>query len=137
MKTCPECGRTYAEESFSFCLDDGALLSAPYDPDATLVLGSTPDKGFASTIVDHQTRGTNQRISTSREEPKRACRVVVVEKYGKILYSTPTRHSRPDLRSQIISFQRRWLQNKHPELKSRSDVNYKLQWLEGDEWVFD
>ena len=38
MKKCPQCNRTYADESFSFCLEDGALLSASYDPDATLVI---------------------------------------------------------------------------------------------------
>lgn len=30
MKSCPTCNRTF-EDSFSFCLADGALLSAPYD----------------------------------------------------------------------------------------------------------
>ena len=36
MKSCPTCHRTYAEDTFTFCLDDGALLSAPYDPHSTL-----------------------------------------------------------------------------------------------------
>jgi TonB family protein len=31
MKRCPTCNRTYADESISFCLADGTLLSAPYD----------------------------------------------------------------------------------------------------------
>lgn len=30
MKKCPACNRTFADE-FSFCLEDGALLSAPFD----------------------------------------------------------------------------------------------------------
>jgi hypothetical protein len=30
MKSCPTCNRTF-EDSFTFCLADGALLSAPYD----------------------------------------------------------------------------------------------------------
>jgi hypothetical protein len=38
MKKCPQCKRTYADDSFSFCLADGALVSASYDPDATLVI---------------------------------------------------------------------------------------------------
>ncbi len=29
MKTCPKCGRSFSDISFSFCLEDGALLSAP------------------------------------------------------------------------------------------------------------
>lgn len=32
MKQCPTCKRTYADDGFTFCLADGALLSAPYDP---------------------------------------------------------------------------------------------------------
>lgn len=38
MKRCPQCNRTYSDEMFTFCLADGALLSAPYDPAATMVL---------------------------------------------------------------------------------------------------
>jgi hypothetical protein len=32
MKRCPDCKRTYADDTLTFCLADGALLSAPYDP---------------------------------------------------------------------------------------------------------
>lgn len=35
MKRCPTCDRTYADDSTTFCLADGSLLSAPYDPGAT------------------------------------------------------------------------------------------------------
>ena len=31
IKQCPSCSRTYSDESISFCLADGALLSAPFD----------------------------------------------------------------------------------------------------------
>lgn len=34
IKECPTCKRTYEGHSFTFCLADGALLSAPFDPDA-------------------------------------------------------------------------------------------------------
>ncbi|HMJ25068.1 MAG TPA: hypothetical protein VK475_04545 [Pyrinomonadaceae bacterium] len=34
MKSCPTCNRTF-EDSFTFCLIDGAVLSAPFDPEAT------------------------------------------------------------------------------------------------------
>jgi hypothetical protein len=40
MKACPTCNRTYFDDTFTFCLSDGALLSAPYDPQATLILPS-------------------------------------------------------------------------------------------------
>jgi ketosteroid isomerase-like protein len=35
MKQCPTCNRTYADETLTYCLADGSLLSAPYDPEAT------------------------------------------------------------------------------------------------------
>src|SRR5436190_18084803 len=50
MKKCSRCNRTYSDESFSFCLDDGSLLSAPYDPDATIVLPTTPTSNPASIV---------------------------------------------------------------------------------------
>jgi hypothetical protein len=36
MKSCPTCHRTYADDTLTFCLVDGAILSAPFDPKATL-----------------------------------------------------------------------------------------------------
>lgn len=32
MKSCPTCNRTYPDDNLAFCLMDGAVLSAPYDP---------------------------------------------------------------------------------------------------------
>ncbi|HVG31662.1 MAG TPA: hypothetical protein VM911_01220 [Pyrinomonadaceae bacterium] len=43
MKRCPKCGRTYANDTFSFCLEDGSILSSPFDPQKTLVIPS-PEK---------------------------------------------------------------------------------------------
>jgi TonB family protein len=48
IKRCPECNRTYSDESISFCLADGALLSAPYDtpreePPPTEILPSSSE----------------------------------------------------------------------------------------------
>ena len=48
MKKCPQCKRTYADETLAFCLADGALLSAPYDPNATLVIPTAPDPSIDS-----------------------------------------------------------------------------------------
>lgn len=36
MKRCPTCSRTYADESLTFCMADGSLLSAPYDAQAKI-----------------------------------------------------------------------------------------------------
>jgi uncharacterized membrane protein HdeD (DUF308 family) len=35
MKSCPTCNRTYPDDTLAFCLMDGAVLSAPYDPSDT------------------------------------------------------------------------------------------------------
>src|SRR5258705_2123330 len=43
MKSCPVCKRTYADDTFSFCLDDGALLSVNYDPVSTLPVPGARD----------------------------------------------------------------------------------------------
>jgi hypothetical protein len=42
MKRCPQCNRTYSDDSFSFCLADGTLLSAPFDSEKTLALQTSP-----------------------------------------------------------------------------------------------
>jgi len=39
MKRCPQCNRTYADETISFCLADGQLLSPSFDLAATMPLG--------------------------------------------------------------------------------------------------
>lgn len=35
MKSCPTCNRTYPDDEQVFCLMDGSVLSAPYDPSET------------------------------------------------------------------------------------------------------
>jgi cytoskeletal protein RodZ len=35
MKSCPTCDRTYPDDTLAFCLADGSILSAPYDPATT------------------------------------------------------------------------------------------------------
>jgi hypothetical protein len=56
MKACPTCHRTYADESLTYCLADGSLLSAPYDPEATQRLHLPHTDKFAETetlLSDH------------------------------------------------------------------------------------
>jgi len=38
LKRCPTCDRTYSDQTISFCLIDGSVLSAEYDPEATKVI---------------------------------------------------------------------------------------------------
>jgi F5/8 type C domain len=51
MKACPTCHRTYSDESLTFCLADGSLLSAPYDPEATQRLHIPQTDNSAQTEV--------------------------------------------------------------------------------------
>lgn len=41
MKTCPKCKRSYADETLSFCLEDGSILTSSHDPHETLQLPAT------------------------------------------------------------------------------------------------
>src|SRR2546428_8515363 len=47
MKRCPNCKRTFADDTLSFCLDDGTPLVAAVRPDSeeTLVLPASSDRG--------------------------------------------------------------------------------------------
>jgi hypothetical protein len=38
MKQCPTCQRTYADDTLVYCLDDGSVLAAVYDPQATQII---------------------------------------------------------------------------------------------------
>lgn len=51
MKKCPTCNRTYASDEFTFCLDDGALLSAPYDPRSEQPVSTIRSSGPPPTAV--------------------------------------------------------------------------------------
>src|SRR5438552_14496838 len=65
MKGCPICGRTYVDESISFCLDDGMLLSARYDPNVTL-RPPTPQTQAAPTEVLHAQPTRSESIARGR-----------------------------------------------------------------------
>jgi hypothetical protein len=65
VKKCPTCDRTYADDTLSFCFDDGTLLSSKYDLDETLISrefplraqtdpGYTPDKSMATVVSAHR-----------------------------------------------------------------------------------
>ncbi|HMT07357.1 MAG TPA: hypothetical protein PKA82_05080 [Pyrinomonadaceae bacterium] len=40
MKRCPACSRTYEDDTLSFCLEDGSVLSAAFDEVQTVVRGA-------------------------------------------------------------------------------------------------
>ncbi len=51
MKSCPTCNRTYPDDTLAFCLVDGSILSAPYDPVATNSAGAPRDTNPPATEV--------------------------------------------------------------------------------------
>src|SRR5438132_11943801 len=51
MKSCPTCNRTYPDDTLAFCLIDGSILSAPYDPAATNPAGASRDSSPPATEV--------------------------------------------------------------------------------------
>lgn len=69
MKQCPQCNRTYGDETLTFCLADGALLSAPYDPAATQVFPAlidlSPTIGASQHKQEPQTKGSSRNFSQS------------------------------------------------------------------------
>jgi hypothetical protein len=48
MKKCPQCNQLYPDDSFVFCLDDGAALSDTSDNQETQVLSFSPQKNQAN-----------------------------------------------------------------------------------------
>lgn len=50
MKSCPICNRTF-EDTMTFCLVDGAILSAPFDPNARRREVILPPESAASTMM--------------------------------------------------------------------------------------
>ena len=75
MRECPTCRRVYADNTHSFCLDDGTRLSAQNDPEATLVLDADdstvrttnpdykPDKSVVTVLA--QPQQTSPTVSTA------------------------------------------------------------------------
>jgi hypothetical protein len=52
MKRCPQCNRTFSDETLSFCIADGQLLSASYEGPETLPLApARPTKGAVTEIL--------------------------------------------------------------------------------------
>lgn len=68
MKSCPTCNRTF-DDTFTFCLADGSLLSAPFDPQATLVLPEQKKTGPPPTEVLLPTGESKQEIPPTIASP--------------------------------------------------------------------
>ena len=69
MKSCPTCNRTF-EDTFTFCLIDGSILSAPFDPTAPKPFESpAPDAGPAPTEVFNPAAGLDSLSPTRAATP--------------------------------------------------------------------
>jgi len=54
MKSCPTCNRTF-EDTLTYCLIDGSILSAPFDPHATIRIPEVRKTEPSPTEVLHRT----------------------------------------------------------------------------------
>jgi hypothetical protein len=70
MKRCPKCNRTYADDAFTFCLEDGALLSAPYDPEKKEEPISTIQSGGPPPTVVLRSEQDHEESSSGRPEER-------------------------------------------------------------------
>lgn len=109
---------------------------------ATAPKARTRKAGPSGKRVNGATKGMPE---VRRIEGKLQCRVVVVDRKGKILkagqteVSTPVRNSTPDKAAAIIGFQKRHFFRNNPTfsnlIEKAGDVRYVLQWLKGTSWV--
>lgn len=67
MKSCPTCNRTF-EDTFTFCLIDGAILSAPFDPAAPKERPPSRDAAPPQTeVIGIAPDSVPARVSASRD----------------------------------------------------------------------
>jgi hypothetical protein len=66
MKKCPECKRTYPDDTLAFCLMDGAVLSAPYDPRETRPVNREPPPTLEMFSPAVRTNQTTPSLSSKR-----------------------------------------------------------------------
>lgn len=66
MKRCPECKRTYPDDTLAFCLMDGAVLSAPYDPRETRPVSREPPPTLEMSGPAARTNETSASFSSKR-----------------------------------------------------------------------
>jgi hypothetical protein len=71
MKSCPTCNRTF-EDTLTYCLVDGSILSAPFDPQATLIITEARKTNPPPTeILPSSLSPPLLEVSPARLKPKR------------------------------------------------------------------
>ncbi|HEY0377285.1 MAG TPA: hypothetical protein VGC87_10030 [Pyrinomonadaceae bacterium] len=84
MKKCPECKRTYPDDTLAFCLMDGAVLSAPYDPRETRPVNREP---LPTLEISSPAAGTNE-TSPSLSSKRSGRRVLLLTLAVAVLLAT-------------------------------------------------
>src|SRR5437762_7131902 len=80
MKRCPKCNRTYADDGFTFCLEDGALLSAAFDPSKDEPVSTIQSGGPPPTAVLPRDAGrTESKVKSAPLPPTIASPAGAVE----------------------------------------------------------
>lgn len=98
MKRCPTCKRTYADDGFTFCLDDGALLSAPYDPQEEEPVSTIRSSGPPPTAVlpsdSNQSGRSGPREYANQSSPLPPTVASPVPSFGEYQSDQPRKRSR-------------------------------------------
>lgn len=61
MKSCPTCNRTYPDDTLAFCLMDGSVLSAPYDPAETRAARARSNEPPPTEVIRAPTKSSEPR----------------------------------------------------------------------------
>jgi len=70
MKSCPSCNRTYSDDTITFCLVDGSVLSAPYDPNQTRRIPEPrTTKAAATEILPSGSSGSRPPLQSTIRAP--------------------------------------------------------------------
>lgn len=62
MKQCPTCNRSYADETLTYCLDDGSSLTTPYAPQETMRISILPTPYLPPTEVLPSTQPPSKQV---------------------------------------------------------------------------
>src|SRR3982751_4976370 len=87
MKKCPQCQRTYSDESFDYCLDDGEVLvygPGPESDPATAILNAP--SGEAPTKILTETAATGSTRIYPKRTPVIIAVAILVLAAGFIIY---------------------------------------------------
>jgi hypothetical protein len=115
MKSCPKCNRTYFDETFAFCLADGSLLTASFDPEATQVLPSAIDPSPPTVHINRRVphdelKPSNEELAQKKEQEEQ--------------------HSPSEIKGLFEQFLSKYDSARQREIWSRQSQTFKRFWKE-------